>query len=176
MNYKKTVNILETDRLLLRYLTVDDIDDLKIMLQDIEVMYAWEHAFSIEEVNEWLEKNLKRYKEDGVGYFAAIDKNTMNFVGQIGILFCNINNIREVEIGWILKKEFWHNGYATEGAKVCRDYIFNILKMNEITITIRPENISSCKVAEKIGAKVVGEYIKKYNNMDMLHLIYKIYR
>lgn len=48
--------ILQSDRLGFRKITKDDFNNLCVFLQDIEVMYAWDHAFSDEEVNEWIEK------------------------------------------------------------------------------------------------------------------------
>ena len=62
---------LETERLYLREIACSDFDDLKDMLQDTEVMYAWEYTFSDAEVSEWIDKNLARYKTSGLGYFIA---------------------------------------------------------------------------------------------------------
>ena len=59
--------ILETQRLSLREMTKDDFPALCKILQDAEVMYAYEHAFSDEEVVAWLDKNLTRYEKDGFG-------------------------------------------------------------------------------------------------------------
>ncbi len=78
--------ILETERLIIRKLSQNDFDDLAIMLKDVDVMYAWEHGFSDEEVQEWLNNNIKRYEETGMGYFAAINKETGKLVGQIGLV------------------------------------------------------------------------------------------
>ena len=57
--------ILETQRLTLREMTQDDYADLCKILQDKEVMYAYEHAFSDEEAQGWLDNQLRRYQEDG---------------------------------------------------------------------------------------------------------------
>ena len=54
--------ILETERTYLRKIEQSDFSALCKILQDKEVMYAYEHAFSCEEVQEWLDKQLKRYK------------------------------------------------------------------------------------------------------------------
>ena len=59
--------ILETKRLLLRELKQDDFDDICKLLQDPIVMYAYEGAFSKKEVQEWLDKQLRRYQNDGFG-------------------------------------------------------------------------------------------------------------
>ena len=55
--------ILSTERLILREMTPADLPVLRSMLQDIEVMHAWEHAFSESEVQGWLERTLARYRQ-----------------------------------------------------------------------------------------------------------------
>ena len=77
--------ILETERVYLRQLTQADYEALSTLLQDEEVMYAYEHAFTPEEVQEWLDKQLKRYLEDGIGLWAIISKETGEFLGQAGL-------------------------------------------------------------------------------------------
>ena len=64
--------ILETDRLILREMSQADFPDLCKILQDEEVMYAYEHAFSVAEVQEWLDRQLQRYREYGFGLWAAL--------------------------------------------------------------------------------------------------------
>ena len=63
--------VVETERLLLRPLTPADRGDLCEILQDKETMYAYEHAFSDEEVDQWLQNQLRRYREEGFGLWAA---------------------------------------------------------------------------------------------------------
>ena len=74
--------ILETERLYLRKMTQEDYPALCRMLQDPEVMYAYEHAFSDTEAHEWLDKQLARYAEYGFGLWAVILKETGEMIGQ----------------------------------------------------------------------------------------------
>ncbi|SHK88945.1 GNAT family N-acetyltransferase [Desulforamulus aeronauticus] len=164
--------ILQSERLAFRKIDRDDFKDLCTMLQDIEVMYAWEHAFTDEEVYEWIDKNLIRYENEGFSYFAAIEKATGKFVGVIGPLIEEIDGIPYTGIAYILNKNFWCKGYAVEGAKACMDYAFAKLNADKVIAQIRPNNFPSRKVAEKLGMKIESEYTKHYNGSDMLHLIY----
>ncbi|MGE7837288.1 GNAT family N-acetyltransferase [Viridibacillus arvi] len=164
--------ILQSDRLGFRKITKGDFNNLCAFLQDIEVMYAWDHAFSDEEVKEWIDKNLKRYKQDGFSYFAAIEKETGKFIGVIGPMIDSIEGVSYIEIAYILDKVFWGKGYAIEGAEACMKYAFNELKAEKVIAQIRPDNLASCKVAEKIGMKIEGEFMKHYRGRDILHLIY----
>ena len=167
-------HIVETDRLYLRELTVHDYVDLCEMLQDLEVMYAWEHKFSDGQVEEWLERNLERYEKSGVGFWAAIEKETNIMVGQIGLVWSKIGDETVLEPGYILRKAYWHKGFALEGAKACVEYAFSNIGVDIVYLSIRPENVSSLRVAEKLGAKVSNNHYVHYNGKDMLHLIYKI--
>lgn len=84
--------IIETERLHLREMTQLDYPALCKILQDKEVMYAYEHPFSDEEVHEWLNKQLKRYEEYGFGLWAVVLKATNEMIGQCG-LTCGIGMI-----------------------------------------------------------------------------------
>lgn len=163
---------LSSKRLLFRKITYNDFKDICRILQDIEIMYAWEHTFSDEEVYDWINENLIRYENDGFSYFAVIEKSTESFIGLMGPLIENINNKKNIGIAYIIDKRYWKRGFAVEGAKACMDYAFNALKADEVIAQIRPDNTSSRKVAQKIGMKIKGEYIRNYNGKKIRHLIY----
>ena len=166
--------VIETSRLRLRHITHDDFPELCKILQSIEVMYAWGHAFTDTEVMEWIEKNIERYKKDGYSYFLAIEKTNNQIVGLIGPLVEDIKSESHIGVAYILNKEHWHKGYALEGAKASIDYAFKTLGAKKVIAQIRPENINSRKVAEKLGMIIEGEYIKYYKGKEMSHLIYSI--
>lgn len=166
--------IMETDRLYLRELTENDFHDLCEILQDREVMYAYEHAFSDEEVKDWYNKQLERYHEYGYGLWAVIEKQTNELVGQCGLSIQKINEKEYLEIGYLLKKKYWYKGYAAEAAMGCKKYAFEELKASKVYSIIRKNNIASQNVAKKTGMKIVDEVIKQYYNMDMPHYIYEI--
>jgi len=168
--------IMETARLKLRKISKEDFNELCEVLQDIDVMYAWEHAFTDEEVIEWIDKNIKRYETDGFSYFAVIKKSNDKLIGVLGPLIEEIDHKKYVGIAYILNKNYWNQGYAIEGLRKCIDYAFNHINTDKIIAQIRPENISSRKVAEKLGMKIEGEYIKHYLGKDMPHLIYSLYK
>lgn len=166
--------VLESERLRFKRITKDDFEDVCEILKDPEVMYAWEHDFTDEDVHRWIDKRCALYSVFGYDYFLAIDKLTNEVVGQIGLLDEPINDDHFTGIGYILKKEFWHRGFATEGAKAMIDYAFNVLGKEKVIATIRPENEASCKVAKNIGMKEESEFTKIYNGKEMTHLVYSI--
>ena len=167
---------LKTERFILRYITQEDFEELKAILQDKDVMYAWEYNFSDNDVQNWIDKNLELYKKYNLGYFLMVENTSGKILGQSALTPDIINEYTYYEIGYILKKEYWHKGFATEAANALKNYAFNTLNLNEIIFEIRPDNISSRKIAENLNAKICGEFIKNVRNKKMLHLIYKLTR
>lgn len=166
--------ILETDRLILRELCLLDKENLSLILQDKDVMYAYEHAFSDGEVDIWLNNQLRRYKEDGFGLWAVVLKNTDDLIGQCGLTVQKIGEKEVVEVGYLFKKAYWHKGYATEAAIACKNYAFNTLDIDEVYSIIRDNNMPSINVAKRNGMTIKGEFTKHYYGMDMPHLIFSV--
>ena len=164
--------ILETKRLLLRELEESDFAALCRTLQDKDAMYAYEHAFSDEEVHQWLARQMRRYREDGFGLWAVILKETGDFIGQCGLTKQPVDNTQVTEIGYLLQRDHWHNGYATEAALACKDYAFSVLGEQEVYSIIRPENTASIRVAERLGMTYRKTIVKHYYGMDMPHAVY----
>ncbi len=168
--------ILETSRLYLRKIQKNDDILISEILQDIDVMYAWEHAFSNDEVADWINENRMRYERDGYGYWAVIHKMSERLIGVCGLLKEQADYENYVGLGYIFNKDYWGRGYALESASACVDYAFHTLKVKELTAQIRPNNLPSRKVAEKLGMEVKKEFIKRYRGKEMLHLIYFLER
>ena len=164
--------IFKSERLGFRHITQEDAPALSAFLQDIDVMYAWEHAFSDDEVAQWIQKNLHRYTRDGFSYFAAVEKDTGKLIGAMGPLVEEAGPETHIGIAYILNKAYWHKGFAREGAEACVQYAFTTLHVPRITAQIRPDNRASRRVAEHLGMRVIGKFVKHYNGKDMPHLLY----
>jgi len=146
------------------------------MLRDPDVMSAWEHTFSDAQVYQWIDSQLSRYEKDGVGYFAATRKSDGAFVGQMGLMWNKIGESRVLEVGYMLKRGYQGMGYATEGASALMRHAFTAMGAEKLYATIRPANVESIRVAERIGMNAEGGFIKRYNETDMEHIIYSIKR
>ena len=168
--------ILETERLLLRELEQADFSDLAELLQDPEVVYAYEHCFTREDVQEWLDRQQARYRNDGIGLWAVLLKDTGRMIGQAGLTKQPFEGEKVLEAGYLLKKEFWHQGYAAEAAEACKNYAFRELKAEKVCSIIKKDNLPSIKVAERIGMIREAEFTARYYNGDMRHYLYSISR
>lgn len=153
------MDILETERLLLREMGQSDFPALCKMLQDREVMYAYEHAFEHAEAQAWLDRQIERYRKDGFGLWAVVLKETDEMIGQCGLTMQDCGGQWVVEVGYLFQKAFWHQGYATEAAIACKEYAFTELGVKEVYSIIRDTNIASQKVAERNGMTKKGGFV-----------------
>ena len=168
--------ILETKRLLLREMKGDDFGALCRIMQDEETMYAYEGAFGEQEVQDWLDRQLSRYRENGFGLWAVVLKETGKMIGQCGLTIQPWKDEKVLEIGYLFQRAFWHNGYASEAAIACKKYAFEVLKANEVCSIIRDTNIPSQKVAERNGMTKTDEWTKHYRGVDMPHFRFVVYK
>jgi ribosomal-protein-alanine N-acetyltransferase len=146
-------NILETKRLLLRRLIMDDLDDLFALYKDPDIRkYFPEGILNFEETKEELEWHMNGHpKYPELGLWATIHKETEKFIGRCGLLPWTIEGQDEVEIAYLLDKSFWGQGLATEAAQGILQYGFEYLQLSRLICLIDPENIASQRVAERIG-------------------------
>ncbi len=168
--------ILETERLGLREMTAEDLPALKLILQDEEVMYAYAHAFSDQEAEDWLLRQQARYRRDGIGLWAVVQQETGEMIGQCGLTWQEIPGETVLEVGYLFQKRFWGQGFATEAARACREYAFEQLGAEEVYSIIRENNLPSQRVARRNGMEVRGSFVKHYWGQDMPHLIFSVKR
>ena len=168
--------ILETERLYLREMNQSDFEDLAEILQNPRVMYAYEHDFSDNDVQEWLDRQITRYEKYGFGLWAVILKNTDEMIGQAGLTMQPYKDTEVLEIGYLLKERFWHYGYASEAANGCKKYAFEQLNRDKVYSIIKSDNYASMKVAKSMGMKKEDEFMKQYYNGKMLHYLYSVYK
>ena len=164
--------ILETQRLILREMKQEDFEDLAEILQDPDVMYAYEHDFSQSDVQTWLDRQRARYTQYGFGLWAVVLKATGEMIGQAGLTMQPYQDTQVLEIGYLLKKAFWHCGYASEAAAGCKKYAFENLKADKVYAIIKTDNFHSMKVAEGIGLAKEAIFTARYYHGDMLHYLY----
>lgn len=167
--------ILETPRLLLRHLMLDDLDQLFSLYQDTEVRkYFPEGVLSYEETREELEWHMNGHpNHPRLGLWATIHKETGKFIGRCGLLPWDIEGKLEIEIAYLLDKSFWHQGLATEAASGIMNHAFEQLNLTRLICLIDPENFASQRVAERIGMTVERK-VDGIDGDDFPTLIYAI--
>jgi RimJ/RimL family protein N-acetyltransferase len=163
------MKIIETERLYLRRMTIEDAENVYLLNIDREVIkYTGDEPFeSIETAKLFLE-NYDHYKKYDFGRWAVINKTNNEFLGWCGLKYTQ--DLDVYDIGFRFFKKEWNKGYATESAKACVELGFDKYKMIEIIGSAMKENISSIKVLEKIGLT----YFKTFDFDGQEGLIYKV--
>ena len=167
--------ILETQRLLLRHLALDDLEELYALYCDPEIRkYFPEGVLSLEETRGELEWHMHGHPDHNeLGLWATIHKETGRFIGRCGLLPWEIDGKFEVEIAYLLDKSFWGQGLATEAARGILQYGFERLSLSRLICLIDPENVASQKVAKNIGM-TLERRIEGINGDNFPTLIFSI--
>jgi ribosomal-protein-alanine N-acetyltransferase len=147
--------MIETQRLLLRPFSAEDIDAFASLNADADVMrYIGDGKPMTKEQTEIrLKAVLDHWAQHGFGLFTAIEKTGGDFVGFCGLKYLDTSS--EIEVGYRLAKRFWGLGLATEAARASLHYGFETLGLDRIVAVVQPENAASCRVIEKIGLRYV---------------------
>jgi RimJ/RimL family protein N-acetyltransferase len=150
---------LETERLVLRQFTHDDVDDLVELDGDPEVMRFINGGRPTprEEIEEdVLPAFLRYYERDaGHGFWAAVERSTGRFVGWFHLRPAEGAPPGEVELGYRLRRSAWGKGYATEGSRALIDKAFVELGVERVVAFTMVVNVASRRVMEKAGLRFV---------------------
>lgn len=112
---------IETERLVLRELNGNDFQALYEVLTDSDIMKHYPYTFDESRVQNWISKNIERYRVFGFGLWAAVLKETGGLIGDCGITMQNIDGFIRPEIGYHVGRPFQRQGFAREAARACRD-------------------------------------------------------
>ena len=149
------MNVIETERLILRTWYEEDVQEYYRINQDPKVIEFLRGSLTMVEVKDFILFMNQQFSQIGYTLWAAEEKSSGKLMGFIGLdpPKWEASFTPCVEIGWRLGSECWGKGYATEGAKAVLDYGFNRCGLKEIVSFTVPANIRSLRVMEKIGMK-----------------------
>ena len=106
---------------------------------------------------EWILKQLERYKSDGFGHLAVIEKSSGAFIGMGGILVRELDGKKVFEIAYSLKPAYWNQGFGTEIASQIKKFGKENQIADSFISIIHKENSASIHVAKKSGLKIISE-------------------
>ncbi|MDX1332539.1 MAG: GNAT family N-acetyltransferase [Robiginitalea sp.] len=137
-----------------------DLDVLARLNADPEVMRYFPAPLTREESRSMLVQLQEHFASRGYTYYATELLSTGEFVGLIGLKYQEYTATftPATDIGWRLRKEFWGQGYASEGAKRCLDHAFEDLGLNRVVSVCPALNTASERVMRKIGMQRQGEF------------------
>lgn len=157
--------LFETERLILRPLEMSDASDLFELNKNPNVhKYLWQKPEQdIDESIKVIEYVQRQYKENNIGRFATILKETGEFIGWTGIKFVNDHvengNTNFYDYGYRLDEKFWNKGYATEATQFWLDYGFKEMKIEVMNAYTHSENGASNHILQKTGMHFMEDYL-----------------
>jgi RimJ/RimL family protein N-acetyltransferase len=153
--------ILETDRLILRQIKMDDKEAVFEYRSDKETnKYQGSIPETLEEMENFIRKTAKQINEPDTWFqFVLLAKESNKVIGDIGLHFL-ADDDRQVEIGFTLHKAYQKKGYATEALKSILNYLFSELNKHRIIASIDPDNIDSIRLVERLGLRKEGHFVQ----------------
>lgn len=148
---------IKTNRLLLRPLNISDLDSVHVYASDEEntAFMVWLPNTTKEETAQFLLNITEEWKKENPGFYEfaiTIDGK------QIGAVSVTLNKRKNMgELGWIINKQYWKKGYATEAALAVKDFALHVLKVSKLTANCDYRNSSSYRVMEKIGLRLESD-------------------
>lgn len=141
---------LETERLILREVRPDDFEAFAGFMADPDVV-RYLHGEPMARADAWraFASGIGHWALRGYGVWAVERKADGQFIGRVGLY--NPEGWPGLEVGWTLGKPFWHQGYASEAAKVSMRYGFLTQPVDRLISMIDPGNKASQAVARKLG-------------------------
>ncbi len=144
--------ILETERLLIRPLVESDADSLYSVYSNPDTMKYWSTLpwSELNEAKELIQKDIEALR---AGLHLRLGIETKNKNALIGTcsLFSFNEQCKRAEIGYILARKFWGQGFMKETLTALIDYAFNNLLLHRIEADVDPRNISSAKILNRLG-------------------------
>lgn len=148
------MTILETERLTLRKITLDDAAFmLDLLNQPSFIQFIGDRGVrTLDDAREIIEERyLKAYERLGFGIYLTLLRGTSVPIGICGLV--KRDGLDDVDIGYAFLPQYWSKGYASEAASAVLVYARGTLGMKRILGITIPDNTSSIRVLEKIGLK-----------------------
>lgn len=158
--------ILETERLILRRFTEDDVHNLFALDNDPEVMRFLNGGkpVPLERIRDVTLPALLAYYErpGGFGFWAAEEKSTGEFIGWFHFRPAKDAPPGEIELGYRLRKSAWGKGYGTEGSRALIERGFTEQGVERVTAFTMTVNTGSRRVMEKSGLTFVRTFFQDW--------------
>jgi RimJ/RimL family protein N-acetyltransferase len=158
--------VIETERLLVRKPRAEDAADLSVAYADPEVMRYMDDGSTatLAEVEAHVARWLRRWDDWGLSLCSLERREDGRVLGRAGFIRWNPETWEfggdEIELGWLLAREHWGHGYATEAALALRDWAFAERGLTRLISMIRHGNDRSAMVAERIGESYERDIVK----------------
>jgi len=156
--------VLETKRLLLRPMEIEDAEALFAMDSNpnVHLYLGNEPLTDIEQCYDYIKSIQNQYIQNGIGRFAMVIKDTNEVIGWAGLKFITKEENGRTnfyDIGYRLQEKHWRKGYALEAATTWLDHAFNKMKIPTVYASAHVDNLGSNTILQKIGLHLKETYL-----------------
>ena len=157
LEVKVLIEQIDTNRLYLRKMKIEDADNLFQIWSDPDVTKYMNiiNLTDIKQAQEMITLLNELTKEQKAIRFSIIEKTSHKIIGSCGFNSFNVEN-HTAEIGYELAKAYWGKGYAQESITALIHYAFTTLNIKKIEAKVESANKNSIKVLEKLNFSYVG--------------------
>ena len=151
--------ITETERLIIREWYLKDIEALHKVMSDEEVMrYVWDYRpATFEQVEQLVRHCMAESSTQQWTTWPIISKHEDILIGYCGFLVRSYGEYKgETEMGWLIDRNYWGNGLATEAALAVLTLGLEKWSFSKVIASAREENTQSVKIMEKIGMSLIN--------------------
>lgn len=145
------IPMITTPRLVLRPFNMNDCDTLFAIVQEPDVFryFPTTSAWPLEKVERYIHYQFAHWQRFKYGHWAMVLRETGQIIGWDGLEY--LPETDETEVGYLLSREFWGKGFATEATSAIINFGLTKVGLKEIIGLTHPENIASQRVLEKSG-------------------------
>lgn len=169
--------LLEGPRVLLRPLAVADAEDMYAFASDpfVTRYLPWEPAPSADAVRPFLQDQVGRRKRGESLGFAIVDRATGAMVGSTDLM--DLKAVRgQAELGYLIARPYWGQGWMTEAAALTADYGFREMNLGRLVAWADEENAASRRVMEKLGMRLAGAEVRTVKGEQRPYVRYEVLR
>jgi ribosomal-protein-alanine N-acetyltransferase len=176
MTLKRGTDRIDSERLILRRITEDDLEFIARIHADpaVALHLGPGRPRSFEESRTWIRSTLATYENFELGQLAVLRKSDGMLIGRCGLSDVAVESragvgavprawygrsqapddvelVFERELGYTLDPRYWGHGYASEAARCVFDYACYVMRLPRVISLIHPDNIRSLRVAHRFG-------------------------
>jgi len=153
----KTLPIITTPRLVLRWISEDDIDSLYAIFSDPQVMRYWSTGpLPNREAAAELQREIAEGNESEKMFkwgIALRDSNTV--IGTTTLFNLSLDNGR-AELGYAMGSAYWGKGYMNEALQALLSHAFEVMKLRRLEADVDPRNAASIRTLKRLGFQREG--------------------
>ncbi len=160
--------LFTTPRLRVRGWREEDLPQLARILTDAQTMSHWPAPFDAAGVRGWLDRAIRHMREHGFARCCCQTLEGGRIVGDVGIMRLEILGAQRNDLGYIIHRDYWRQGYALEAAEGFVEWARR-RQLDELVATMAVDNLPSAALARRLGMQQLEDFRNPNNQNKLTH-------